>query len=163
MSASVVIYNADVQEILGHTSVEEAITMVIAKKAIIVEETEKIFRSPSGFSVVVPKAIALVKYVFARWKYRTTGVVPFSKIGVFRRDNWTCAYCSAKLDKGTATADHIMPKWKGNAASWLNSITACRPCNSKKGGRSPQEAGMKLKFLPYEPSFADAWKFTHSD
>ena len=38
------------------------------------------------------------------------------------------------------------------ADTWMNCITACRPCNGRKGGRLPEEAHMSLLYLPYTPS-----------
>ncbi len=34
----------------------------------------------------------------------------------------------------------------------MNCITACRPCNGRKGSRLPEEARMSLLYLPYVPS-----------
>ena len=34
-----------------------------------------------------------------------------------------------------------------------NLITACKYCNSKKGHKTPEEAGMQLARQPFKPSF----------
>lgn len=31
-------------------------------------------------------------------------------------------------------------------------MAACLPCNNKKGDRTPEEAGMKLRIKPYAPN-----------
>lgn len=52
---------------------------------------------------------------------------------IFIRDNWTCQYCGKSVNEKTATIDHVVPKSKGGAWSWLNLVTACEECNQKKG------------------------------
>jgi hypothetical protein len=153
VSGNVVIYNLGGKEELGRVSVQHAIKMVYKNIA-------RIYESVPGESFgpfEKPKAIELLKYVYARWKYDRTGEVPFSKRAVLRRDKHLCAYCGGKA----TTVDHIMPKWQGNALTWMNAIAACQPCNHKKGGRSPREAGMKMRFAPRVPSFAEAYAWTH--
>ncbi|WP_457677608.1 HNH endonuclease [Thermovibrio sp.] len=71
---------------------------------------------------------------------------------VFIRDNFTCGYCGKIVKDGEATIDHIIPKSKGGKWSWENLITCCSECNQKKGGRTPEEAGMELLFKPKRPS-----------
>ena len=153
MSDSVIVYNLGGQEVLGRVSLHKAIKNIIKGTYRILETVEGAHIGP--FSV--PKAVELTRYLYAKWKYDRKGEVPYSKRGVLRRDNYTCAYCGKHGD----TIDHILPKWQGNAASWTNSVCACQPCNNKKGGRSPKEAGMKLLYSPHTPSFADAYKWTH--
>jgi 5-methylcytosine-specific restriction endonuclease McrA len=67
---------------------------------------------------------------------------------VMKRDNYTCAYCGAKEG---LTIDHIHPTSRGGQNTWDNLVTACNHCNSKKGNRTPTEAGMILKFIPKTP------------
>ena len=155
MSATVTVYNMGGKEVLGRVGLQHAITMIHKGKAKILEAVTGEKFGPYER----PKAVELLRYVYARWKYDRTGEVPFSKRGVLRRDGFKCAYCGKHAD----TVDHILPKWKGNAASWMNSIAACRPCNQKKGGRSPREAGMKLNFNPRVPSFHEAYGWTHPE
>ena len=50
------------------------------------------------------------------------------------------------------TREHVVPTSRGGNDSWMNCITACRPCNGHKGNRLPEEAGMSLHYLPYVPS-----------
>ncbi len=38
---------------------------------------------------------------------------------------------------------HVVPRSRGGRTSWENIVTACAPCNLAKGGRTPQEAGMR--------------------
>lgn len=74
----------------------------------------------------------------------------FNKKSIFRRDQYICQYCGkavitsrCSLDM-KATVDHVIPKDKGGKNCWNNCVTACWPCNSKKGNRTMEEAGMTL-------------------
>ncbi len=155
MSAYVTVYNQGGAEYLGRVSLHHAITMIHKGKAIVKDFIEG---APFG-PYERPTAVELVRYVHAKWKYDRKGVVPFSKKGVLRRDGHVCAYCGGHA----TTVDHVMPKWEGNAATWNNSVAACFPCNNKKGGRSPAQAGMPIKYVrtPWTPSFADAYRWSH--
>ena len=41
---------------------------------------------------------------------------------------------------------------RGGRDAWTNAVTACRRCNTQKGGRSPDQAGMPLLYVPYVPN-----------
>ncbi len=71
---------------------------------------------------------------------------------LFARDRQVCAYCGGHFHVDELTREHIVPVSRGGADSWMNCITACRPCNGHKGNRLPEEARMSLLFLPYVPS-----------
>jgi 5-methylcytosine-specific restriction endonuclease McrA len=79
-------------------------------------------------------------------------VPAFSKGKLLRRDRHTCAYCMASFDKRELTVDHIDPESRGGRLTWMNTIAACRSCNSLKANRTPEEARMPLCFMPYVPS-----------
>ena len=71
---------------------------------------------------------------------------------LFARDRQVCAYCGHHLHVDELTREHIVPTSRGGLDSWMNCITACRPCNGRKGNRMPEEARMSLLYLPYVPS-----------
>ena len=71
---------------------------------------------------------------------------------LFSRDRQVCAYCGGRFDVDNLTREHIVPTSRGGHDSWMNCITACRPCNGRKGSRMPEEARMTLLYLPYVPS-----------
>lgn len=149
--SQVAIYNLGGQELLGRVSIQHAIKMVYKQTARILKAVEGQKFGPYD----MPASVELLHYVYAKWKYDRTGEVPFSKRGVLKRDDYTCAYCSGVAD----TVDHVLPRWQGNALTWNNAVAACFKCNTTKGGRSPKEAGMKLLFQPRTPTFAEAYKF----
>ncbi|MEP7282737.1 MAG: HNH endonuclease [Rubrivivax sp.] len=71
---------------------------------------------------------------------------------LFVRDRHFCAYCGGRYGFDDLTREHIVPVSRGGVDSWMNCITACRPCNGRKGNRMPEEAHMTLLYLPYVPS-----------
>ncbi len=75
--------------------------------------------------------------------------VRLSKREIFRRDGYTCQYCGRR--GGRLTLDHVVPRHRGGTHSWENLVTACPACNLKKGGRTLQEAHMRLLKRPMEP------------
>jgi 5-methylcytosine-specific restriction endonuclease McrA len=74
---------------------------------------------------------------------------------LFGRDLYTCAYCGGVFTSGFLSRDHIVPISKKGKDTWKNVITACVKCNNKKDDRTPEEAGMQLRFQPYTPSFIE--------
>ena len=75
---------------------------------------------------------------------------PSNNRELFHRDR-VCLYCGGKFSYSQLTADHILPASRGGDRSWTNLATACRDCNAFKADRLPEEAGMKLLALPYQP------------
>lgn len=78
-----------------------------------------------------------------------------SKKYVLARDKMICQYCGLHLDGKTASVDHVIPiskfKNKSDSNSWDNLVACCKKCNTKKGGRTPEEAFMKLLSKPKSP------------
>lgn len=70
---------------------------------------------------------------------------------LFRRDHHICAYCGDIFEAKDLTRDHVHPRAKGGTNDWVNSVTACKDCNHRKGCRTPEEANMLLRYLPYRP------------
>lgn len=74
-----------------------------------------------------------------------------TKRGVYDRDGGICAYCGKWIPFSDATLDHVIPQRLNGETSWLNLVCACTRCNSKKGGRTPEQARMKLLYRPFIP------------
>ena len=55
------------------------------------------------------------------------------------------------LSRSATTIDHVVPRCQQGPSTWGNSVAACRTCNERKGGRTPQEAGMRLMWEPTQP------------
>lgn len=71
---------------------------------------------------------------------------------LFARDRGICAYCGHRFHFEDLTREHIVPTSRGGHDTWMNCISACRPCNGHKGNRLPEELRMSLMYLPYVPS-----------
>lgn len=82
-------------------------------------------------------------------------VPPLSNRELFHRDRQICAYCGDHLPVQRLTRDHIVPVSRGGRDIWMNVTTACRYCNQRKAGRTPEQAGMELLFAPYVPNKAE--------
>lgn len=70
---------------------------------------------------------------------------------LFERDRYVCAYCGEHFHDKDLSRDHIKPVCQGGKDLWINVVTACRVCNSEKGGRTLEQAKMSLLYLPYTP------------
>jgi 5-methylcytosine-specific restriction endonuclease McrA len=75
-----------------------------------------------------------------------------SNTALFSRDRHVCAYCGGKYRERDLSRDHVIPVNGGGIDRWMNVVTACRSCNIRKGGRTPESAGMPLLYLPYVPN-----------
>lgn len=99
-----------------------------------------------GWTGRMPAVVRLVKPVSTFKKG-----VKFSRINVFTRDSFTCQYCGARKAMKDLNYDHVIPRIRGGKTVWENIVTACYPCNDRKGGRTPEQAGMHLRRAPYVP------------
>jgi 5-methylcytosine-specific restriction endonuclease McrA len=80
--------------------------------------------------------------------------VKFSRVNVFTRDGFRCCYCGAERPARDLNYDHVIPRAQGGRTVWENVVTACagpRGCNSRKGNRTPGQAGMTLRKAPVKP------------
>ena len=75
--------------------------------------------------------------------------VKLTKTEVFRRDNYTCMYCGRKTQD--PTIDHVIPRHLGGTHTWNNLVTACVTCNQRKGGKTPEQAYLRLLRKPKAP------------
>ncbi|HBK57459.1 MAG TPA: HNH endonuclease [Xanthomonadales bacterium] len=74
---------------------------------------------------------------------------------LFSRDGHLCLYCGNSFARQHLTRDHVVPISRGGRDTWENVVSACFHCNSRKGGRTPQQAGMPLLAIPYRPSWIE--------
>ena len=126
---------------------QKALQLFFSGKVEIVETSDREIHSVS-LTIKMPLVIRLIKYVPQK---NRKNVVRFSRNNVFLRDAYTCQYCHEKMPLSQLSMDHVHPIVKGGKKSWENIVTACRDCNLKKGGRTPEEAGMRLKTKPKQP------------
>jgi len=107
-------------------------------------------KDSAGRSHPCPAVVRTLQYVKGK------NNVPFSRKNVCIRDRMTCQYCGIMMDFYDLTYEHIIPraKWNhknGSPTNWLNIVTACRPCNNRKGDRLLKDSGMKLLKQPVKP------------
>ncbi|HJL20524.1 MAG TPA: HNH endonuclease [Sandaracinaceae bacterium LLY-WYZ-13_1] len=124
---------------------QKAVTMSYVGKVEVVETYEEIVRSVS-LAMEMPAVVRLTRPV----RHRPPRV-RFSRVNVLTRDGFRCQYCGETLPARELTYDHVVPRSKGGRTSWTNIVTACRPCNHRKGNRTPTEAGMTLRQPPVRP------------
>ncbi len=129
-----------------------AVRLVLDRKAEILEVDEaRRFRSERE-DVPFPVVIRLVRFVHVPRRFRRQVTNTF----LFARDDYTCQYCGRHRRelKGRQflTRDHIFPVSRGGGNGWDNVVTACSPCNNRKGNRLPEEAGLALERTPTEPN-----------
>lgn len=146
MSGSVTVLNADL-EVLHTVTLNHAIRMVVRGVAEIHESADEMI----GI-FIRPISVRLLRYVVTKWRYQRQP--KWSKSGVLRRDNFTCAFCSSKA----TTIDHVIPRAQGGKNTWKNTIAACSPCNNKKRDRTPTQANMPLLFPTRVPDWSDLYK-----
>src|SRR5579863_2794728 len=99
-----------------------------------------------NFSIQVPRVIRLLRYdMFPK------NVVKFNRRNIFLRDENRCQFCGKKFNTHQLSLDHVVPRSRGGQTTWENIVCACLECNVRKGGRTPEEAGMRLYQRPVKP------------
>ncbi len=79
--------------------------------------------------------------------------VRLSRQNVFLRDQHICQYCLGQFPEKRLTIDHVVPLSRGGRHEWTNVVTACPPCNNKKGDKTPAGAGLVLARPPVKPKW----------
>ncbi|RME53410.1 MAG: HNH endonuclease, partial [Deltaproteobacteria bacterium] len=96
----------------------------------------------------VPRVVVLVAYDRMPRRH-----VRFSRMNIYARDRNTCQYCGKTFPRTALNLDHVVPRSQGGKSTWENVVCSCIKCNRKKGGRTPEQAGMRLIRPPSRPSF----------
>lgn len=124
-------------------TIRRAIVLVICEKAEVIEA----YGSPlytTSYTFEAPSVIRLHQLI-----KRPRPRVKLTRREVFVRDRYTCQYCGTSHND--LTLDHVVPRSRGGPHTWENLVTACRSCNHRKGGKTVNEARMKLMQTPFEP------------
>lgn len=118
-----------------------------------VSEMRRHFKEPDqdwvrtvSLEIQVPRIVRLLRY--ERIPKQT---VKFNRRNIFARDESRCQYCGGRFATSQLTLDHVVPRSLGGKASWDNIVCACVDCNVRKGGRTPEQAHMKLIRRPIKP------------
>jgi len=142
LDSVVLLLNAD-YEPLNVCDLRRAFRLVFGEKAEVIEYDHTEVRTPT----LVFRAPSVIKLQYRIRRPRPR--IRLSRREVFLRDGHTCQYCGEHTPK--LTLDHVVPRHRGGGHSWDNLVAACGSCNHRKGGRLPEEAGMRLRRLPREP------------
>jgi 5-methylcytosine-specific restriction endonuclease McrA len=132
-----------------------ALRLVLDEKAEILEIDEgRVFRSERR-DVPCPSVIRLKRFVHVPRKFRRQ----VTNTSLFARDSYRCQYCGrhrAQLrHREFLTRDHVVPLSRGGDNSWSNVVTACSPCNNRKGSHLSVEVGMLPLHQPHEPNYVE--------
>ena len=98
------------------------------------------------FELAVPRIIRLLFY-----DRLPRSNVKFTRRNIYARDSNRCQYCGKRFSTSELSLDHVVPRSRGGVSSWTNIVCCCVKCNVRKGGRTPDEARMKLVRLPAKP------------
>ena len=121
---------------------QTAVKAVFLDRVDIVAHYQREVRSPNT-AFKLPSVIALKQFV------KPSQFPAFTRFNLFLRDKFACQYCGHGRD---LTFDHVTPRAQGGRTTWENVVTACAPCNLKKGGRTPKQARMPLAMSPIRPT-----------
>ena len=115
------------------------------------------FVHTSSLRIAIPEVIQLTRY-----DRLPRQEVKFSRQNIYSHYNYTCCYCGkkfpkpSKLNKIELNLDHVLPQSRKGHSNWENIVLSCIPCNSKKGDKTPEEAGMRLLVKPSRPQWKGA-------
>ena len=129
-------------EPLTVVSVRRAVVLVVGNKADLVHAREQRWHS-ERMALPIPTVIRLRRFVRVPYRRR----IALSRRAVFARDLNRCQYCGIAAEN----LDHVVPRSRGGLHTWENVVAACRPCNARKGDRTPHEANMQLRVSPTPP------------
>lgn len=98
------------------------------------------------FEIAVPRIIRLLFY-----EKLPRSDVKFNRRNIFARDANHCQYCGQRFPTTELSLDHVVPRSQNGKSTWENVVCACIECNIRKGGRTPEQARMKLISVPKRP------------
>ncbi|MBK5229190.1 MAG: HNH endonuclease [Actinobacteria bacterium] len=122
--------------------VRRALVLALKGKAEVLHHNGIVFRSES-LEIPSPSVVRLNYFVKVPLRARAS----LSRRAVFVRDNFECQYCGRPAEN----VDHVIPRSRGGQHTWENVVASCRPCNSRKENKAPQDLGMRLRGSPRAP------------
>jgi 5-methylcytosine-specific restriction endonuclease McrA len=135
---------------------QKAVTLWCQGKVEIISVYDREIHAVS-FSFKLPSVIRLLRFVHIK---RRVDYVPFSRANIYARDDYRCQYCGEVFPTSELTFDHVLPVAHGGRKDWENIVTSCVSCNRRKGGRTPEQAHMRLIRHPRRPEKAPALRIT---
>ena len=132
-------------EVSGIVPWFQAITLWFQNKVEILESYDQDIHS-AHMTMKVPAVVRILGKIKRHRK-----PLKFSRVNVYTRDNFECQFCGTCGAMDDLTYDHVVPRSQGGKTAWDNIVSSCSECNSRKGGRTPAQAGMKLRKKPVQP------------
>jgi len=129
---------------LSLLSWQDAVQAVFSERVSVVAEYDTWAHSPST-QIRLPSVVALRKYQPSARR------VAFTRFNVFLRDRFTCQYCGQVFPSSALTFEHVIPRSHGGLTTWSNIVTACVPCNTRKGS----SLRIKPRRAPKEPTVTE--------
>lgn len=145
LNARVLLLNQSYEPI-SICNVKKAVILIFLGKAQLVTDNKSLALRTVTRTFPWPSVVRLNSYVRLPFKD-----IILTRKNILRRDKHKCGYCGRSDLQ--LTIDHIIPKARGGEDSWENLVSACLKCNNKKGDRTPEQAGIKLRIKPYRPNY----------
>jgi 5-methylcytosine-specific restriction endonuclease McrA len=131
---------------------QNAIVLTLDGKVDVLEHWQAEVRSAGNrHEGRAPLVIEVPAVVRLRKSDRQKASAKFSRINVYVRDRFTCCFCGQKFPPKELNYDHVLPRVQGGKTVWENIVTSCYPCNSRKGDKTPRQAGMRMHYQPHKP------------
>jgi len=108
--------------------------------------------------IKIPRVIILVTY-----DRIPKTQIRFTRANIFARDGNICQYCGRSFPKNELSIDHLIPRSYGGKSTWENVVCSCFGCNRIKGGKTPNQAGMKLLSTPTKPRWTPLRRVSFKD
>jgi len=169
INSSVLVLNKNYQP-LTIISLKRALSLLVVGVAKAIDENYRQFdfQSWADLSVannedyvgLVNKVIKIPKVILLCYCDRQPKKhVKFSRYNIYMRDKNVCQYCGKQYQKSELNLDHVIPRSLGGKSSWDNVVCSCYSCNLKKGGRTPEQARMRLLKDPHQPNWSLLYGF----
>jgi 5-methylcytosine-specific restriction endonuclease McrA len=131
LNNSVLLLNADGQPLsilpLSTVSWQDAVKAVFQQKVRVIRSYDGVYLRSESLTIPCPSIIMLNTY------HKQPKKAKYSRRNLYLRDNHCCQYCGDQFSYADLTIDHVIPKSHGGRLTWENTVSACGPCNVKKG------------------------------
>ena len=135
---------------LSVISWQHAIKLMFLDRVEVIEEYPSWVIRSEHLAINVPSICVTKEY------FNFKKGVKFSRQNLYLRDLYQCLYCNDTFIPKELTIDHVIPRASGGKTNWENTVTACKPCNHKKGTKL-----WKPTRMPFKPDYynlVNKWK-----